>query len=122
VCGYNGSKESARAVHDAVPILQKAKDVRLIWVDPARDSEAFGAPPGTAMAESLNRQGIKATAESMLSNGVNPAEAVMSKARELGAGVIVMGAYGHSRIREFVLGGATRHALSNLSIPLLMSH
>lgn len=122
VCGYNGSKESARAVHDAVPILRKAKDVRLIWVDPANDTEPFGAPPGTAMAESLQRQGVKATAESVLSKGVNPAEAVMMKARELGSGLIVMGAYGHSRIREFVLGGATRHALSSLTIPLLMSH
>jgi nucleotide-binding universal stress UspA family protein len=122
VCGYNGSKESARAVHDAVPILRKAKDVRLLWVDPASDTEPFGAPPGTAMAESLQRQGVKATAESVLSNGVNPAEAVMMKARELGSGLIVMGAYGHSRIREFVLGGATRHALSSLTIPLLMSH
>ncbi|HYN00290.1 MAG TPA: universal stress protein [Aestuariivirgaceae bacterium] len=122
VCGYNGSKESARAVHDAVPILRKAKDVRLIWVDPASDTEPFGAPPGTAMAESLQRQGVKATAESVLSKGVNPAEAVMMKARELGSGLIVMGAYGHSRIREFVLGGATRHALSSLTIPLLMSH
>lgn len=122
VCGYNGSKESARAVHDAVPILRKAKDVRLLWVDPARDTEPAGAPPRTAMAESLHRQGVKAKAESVLSNGVNPAEAVMMKARELGAGMIVMGAYGHSRIREFVLGGATRHALSNLTVPLLMSH
>jgi nucleotide-binding universal stress UspA family protein len=122
VCGYNGSKESARAVHDAVPLLRKAGDVRLLWVDPERTAESSGTPPGTDMAASLHRQGVKATAESVQSKGVNPAEAVMMKARDLGAGVIVMGAYGHSRIREFVLGGATRHALSNLNIPLLMSH
>ena len=46
----------------------------------------------------------------------------MAKARELGAGLVVLGAYGHSRIREFVLGGATRHALSTMTVPLLMSH
>jgi nucleotide-binding universal stress UspA family protein len=121
VCGYNGSKEAARAIHDALPILRNAKDVRVVWVDPPKDRE-LAAPPGADMAESLQRHGVKATAEAVESNGANPAEAVMAKAREVGAGLIVMGAYGHSRIREFVLGGATRHALSNLAVPLLMSH
>jgi nucleotide-binding universal stress UspA family protein len=121
VCGYNGSKEAARAIHDALPILRNAKDVRVVWVDPPKDRE-LAAPPGADMAESLQRHGVKATAQAVESNGANPAEAVMAKAREVGAGLIVMGAYGHSRIREFVLGGATRHALSNLAVPLLMSH
>jgi nucleotide-binding universal stress UspA family protein len=118
VCGYNGSKEAARAVHDAVPLLKKAKDVRLLWVDPASEAESSGAE----MAESLKRHGIKARAEAVESGGANPAEVVMAKARELGAGIVVLGAYGHSRIREFVLGGATRHALSTMTVPLLMSH
>jgi nucleotide-binding universal stress UspA family protein len=120
VCAYDGSKEAARAVHDAVPLLQKSKDVRLFWVDP--DSDPSSPPPGSDMAESLRRHGIKATAEALPSGGANPAEAVLAKGRELGAGIMVMGAYGHSRIREFVLGGATRHALANISIPLFMSH
>jgi nucleotide-binding universal stress UspA family protein len=74
------------------------------------------------MAESLRRHGIKAEAEALPSGGLNPAEVVVAKGRALGAGMMVMGAYGHSRIREFVLGGATRHALANISIPLFMSH
>jgi nucleotide-binding universal stress UspA family protein len=121
VCGYNGSKEAARAVHDALPILKKARNVRLLWVDPARELEA-GALPGADMAESLRRHGVKASAESLPSQGLNPAEAIMTQARETGAGVVVMGAYGHSRIREFVLGGATRHALATMTMPLLVSH
>lgn len=122
VCGYNGSKEAARAVHDAIPLLKKAKDVRLLWVDPVSEADQSGIPPGAGMAESLHRHGVKATAETVHSEGLNPAETVMVRARDLGAGMIVMGAYGHSRIREFVLGGATRHALSNIAVPLFMSH
>jgi nucleotide-binding universal stress UspA family protein len=122
ICGYNGSKESARAVHDALPFLKKADDVRLIWVDPSLETETAGALPGADMAESLDRHGVRATAESMPTNGINPAEALLMRARDLGSGMIVMGAYGHSRLREFVLGGATRQALSGLSIPLVLSH
>ena len=68
------------------------------------------------MVESLRRHGVKASAESLPSHGRNPAEAIMAQARETGAGLVVMGAYGHSRIREFVLGGATRHALSAMTL------
>jgi nucleotide-binding universal stress UspA family protein len=122
VCGYNGSKEAARAVHDALPFLKRADDVRLVWVDPALDAETAGPVPGAEMAESLDRHGVRVTAESMPTNGINPAEALLTRARDLGSGMIVMGAYGHSRLREFVLGGATRQALSTLSIPLVLSH
>src|SRR5688572_29038140 len=121
VCGYNGSKEAARAIHDAIPILKQATNVRLLWVDPETDADS-PAPRGADMAESLRRHGVKATAEAVPSGGVNAAEAVMRKAKDLEAGVVVMGAYGHSRIREFVLGGATRHALAQITTPLLMSH
>jgi nucleotide-binding universal stress UspA family protein len=121
VCGYNGSKEAARAVYDALPILKQAKRVRLLWVDPARELEP-GALPGADMAESLRRHDVVVFAESLPSHGLNPAEAIMAQAREQGAGLVVMGAYGHSRIREFVLGGATRHALATMTMPLLVSH
>jgi nucleotide-binding universal stress UspA family protein len=122
VCGYNGSKEAARAVQDALPFLKKAEDVRLVWVDPSLERETAGPLPGADMAESLDRHGVKATMEPMPTNGINPAEALLTRARDLGAGLIVMGAYGHSRLREFVLGGATREALSTLSVPLILSH
>jgi nucleotide-binding universal stress UspA family protein len=122
ICGYNGSKEAARAVHDALPFLKRADDVRLVWVDPALVSETAGPLPGADMAESLDRHGVRATAESMPTNGINPAEALLTRARDLGSGMIVMGAYGHSRLKEFILGGATRYALSNMRVPLVLSH
>jgi nucleotide-binding universal stress UspA family protein len=74
------------------------------------------------MAESLDRHGVRATSESMPTNGTNPSEALLTKARDLEAGMIVTGTYGHSRLREYVLGGATRHALSAIDVPLLMLH
>jgi nucleotide-binding universal stress UspA family protein len=122
VCGYNGSKESARAIHDALPFLIPAGDVRLVWVDPSRNSESAGPLPGAEMAEVLDRHGIKVTAEGMPTSGQDVGEALLTRAQDLGADLIVMGAYGHSRLREYVLGGATRSALSNIRIPLLMSH
>ncbi len=122
ICGYDRSREASRAIHDALPILTKAADVRLVWVDPSKDEQAAGPLPGADMAASLARHGVKATAESMPTTGINPAQALFTRARDLGAGLIVMGAYGHSRLHEFVLGGATRHALANIAVPLLMAH
>jgi nucleotide-binding universal stress UspA family protein len=122
ICGYNGSKEAARAIHDALPLLKRAADVRLVWVDPSKTHGTAGALPGADMAESLDRHGVKVTVEPMPTSGQDAAEALLTRARDLDAGVIVMGAYGHSRLREYVLGGATRNALSAMSVPLMMSH
>jgi nucleotide-binding universal stress UspA family protein len=122
VCGYNGSREATRAVYDALPVLQRAENVQLVWVDPYLDPERAGVIPGADMAECLDRHGVRITAEAMPTNGINPAEALLTRARDLGAGMLVMGAYGHSRLREFVLGGATKEALTHLSVPLLLSH
>jgi nucleotide-binding universal stress UspA family protein len=121
-CGYNGSKEASRALHEALPLLIGASDVRLIWVDPPEEETAHAMPHGHLMVACLHRQGVKAKVETRTSDGRNAADVVIARAGELKAGILVMGAYGHSRIREFVLGGATRHALNNIPIPMLMSH
>lgn len=121
-CGYNGSKEASRALHEAIPLLIQASEVRLIWVDPPEGEPVDLIPPGSLMAASLSRHGVKAKVDTLPSNGRNAADVVIARAEELKAGILVMGAYGHSRIREFVLGGATRDALSRIPIPLLMSH
>ena len=121
ICGYDGNKEAGRAIREAVPLLLKATDVRIVWVDPPKRQEAEPAP-GADMAQMLTRHGVKVTAESMPAGGINAAEALLVRARDLGAGLLVMGAYGHTRLREFVLGGATRHALHHVSVPLFLSH
>lgn len=70
----------------------------------------------------LARHNIKAVAEPMMTDGHNAGEALLMRAHDLGADLLVMGAYAHSRMREFVFGGATHHVLANMTIPVLMSH
>jgi nucleotide-binding universal stress UspA family protein len=120
--GWNGSREAARAAFDAVPILKLYGSVRIVSVDPHRDPERRGSIAGADLAESLARHGVKATAEPYLTDGLDPGLALMQHAEDTGARLIVMGAYGHSRFREFILGGSTASVLARLSRPVLMSH
>jgi nucleotide-binding universal stress UspA family protein len=122
IAGWNGTRESARAVFDALPFLKRASEVRVIWVDPQRDRDNSGSLPGAEIATVLSRHDVKVTAEPLPTSGMNAGEALLQKARDNGADLLVMGAYGHSRMREFVFGGATRHVLRNATIPVLMSH
>ena len=121
IIGYNSSREAARALFDALPLLRPAKDVRVIWVNPQTERSIAGDVPGAEAAAALARHGIKATAEG-LPAGSNAGEALLRRAQDLGADLVVMGAYAHSRLREYIFGGATQHVLENATIPVLMSH
>jgi nucleotide-binding universal stress UspA family protein len=122
IVGINGTRESARAMFDALPLLRLVKETRLVWVDPYRQRPEAGEVPGAEEAAVLSRHGIKTTAEPMMTDGRNAGEALLMRANDLGADLLVMGAYAHSRMREFVFGGATRHVLEHMTIPVLMSH
>ena len=122
IIGINGTKESSRAMFDALPLLRLVKETRLVWVDPYRQSGEAGEVPGAEEAAVLSRHGIKVVAEPMMTDGHNAGEALLMRANDLGADLLVMGAYAHSRMREFVFGGATRHVLEHMKIPVLMSH
>ncbi|MEQ1523182.1 MAG: universal stress protein [Aestuariivirga sp.] len=122
IIGFNGTRESSRAMFDALPLLRLVKETRLVWVDPYRQSGVAGEIPGVEEATVLSRHGIKVTAEPMMTTGHNAGEALLMRANDLGADLLVMGAYAHSRMREFVFGGATRHVLEHMTIPVLMSH
>jgi nucleotide-binding universal stress UspA family protein len=122
IVGINGTRESSRAMFDALPLLRLVKETRLVWVDPYRQSREAGEVPGAEEAAVLSRHGIKAVAEPMMTDGRNAGEALLLRANDLGADLLVMGAYAHSRMREFVFGGATRHVLEHMTIPVLMSH
>jgi nucleotide-binding universal stress UspA family protein len=121
IIGYNASREAARALFDALPLLRQAKDVRVVWVDPQTERSIAGEVPCAEAAAALARHGIKATAEG-LPSGINAGEALLQRANDLGAGLVVMGAYAHSRLREYIFGGATQHVLGKAVIPVLMSH
>jgi nucleotide-binding universal stress UspA family protein len=117
---WNRTRESTRAVHDALPFLTRAKAVTVLEANPT----AGGAPhiAGAEIAQHLARHGVKVEVEVSVVNEVSTGSALLSRAAEIGADLLVMGAYGHSRLREYTLGGVTRHILKHMTLPVLMSH
>lgn len=119
---WRPAREAARAVHDALPLLMRASAVDVLAVD-ARDADpAEGDTSGAELALHLGRRGIDATLVRR-DSGSRPVSAVLLEhAREHGAQMIVAGGYGHSRLREWALGGVTRELLKTASVPVLYSH
>ena len=115
---WNGTREAARAVYDALPILEKAKKTIVFSVNQPQASHI----PGTDMCAYLARHGVKAEAQHTIARDIQVGDAILNAAADSVADLIVMGAYGHSRLREFVLGGATRQLLNHMTVPVLMSH
>jgi nucleotide-binding universal stress UspA family protein len=119
VC-WDGSRAATRAIADAMPLLQKAKQVDIVMV--ATHRAKSDEIPGADLGQHLARHGLKVDVKSMVSPDINVASTVLSYAADSSADMIVMGGYGHSRLREFVLGGVTRGILSAMTVPTLMSH
>jgi nucleotide-binding universal stress UspA family protein len=122
VIGWDGGREAARAAFDALPLLKRANKVRVVRVDPQKDPSLRGSVAGADLAETLSRHGIKAEAQGYPTDGLDEGQALMRCAEDSGAGLIVMGAYGHNRLAEFIFGGATRFVLNRMARPVLMSH
>jgi nucleotide-binding universal stress UspA family protein len=122
IIGWDGGREAARATFDALPLLKKAAKVRVVRIDPQKDPSLRGSVAGADLAEALARHGVKAEAQGYPTDGQDEGQALMRCAEDAGAGLIVMGAYGHSRLAEFIFGGATRFVLNRLVCPVLMSH
>jgi nucleotide-binding universal stress UspA family protein len=119
---WNGRREAARAVFDALPILHGANDVKVVWVNPQSERERTQDIPGADICTALSRHGVKCQATEQVSPRGSVGETLMARATEMGADLLVMGCYGHARLREFVFGGASRHVLNHMPIPVLMSH
>jgi nucleotide-binding universal stress UspA family protein len=102
--------------------LAGADAVTVLSVDPQPAPDGHGELPGADIALYLARHGVKAQIERTVSAGVPVGELLLSRAADLDADLLVMGAYGHSRARELLLGGATRSILAGMTIPVLMSH
>jgi nucleotide-binding universal stress UspA family protein len=121
VAGWDGSLQAIRAVSAALPLLRLADSVKLALINPDELSELHGEQPGADMALYLARHGVKV--EVVLERTASTeGHALMSLATDCGAGLIVCGAYGHSRYRELVLGGVTRELLERTPVPLLIAH
>jgi nucleotide-binding universal stress UspA family protein len=118
---WNASREAARAVTDALPLLQRAKWVEVVAFEPERSGADHGAEPGADIALYLARHGVKVSVARQQA-GIDVGSQILSRAADSDADLIVMGAYGHSRARELVLGGATRSLLEAMTVPVLMAH
>jgi nucleotide-binding universal stress UspA family protein len=121
VVGWDGSMPALRAIAGALPLLARARAVRLALVNPERETGLHGDEPGADMARYLARHGVPV--EVVVEQTGEPAgDALLRIAKTSGAGLLVSGAFGHSRYREIVLGGVTRILLERAAIPLLLAH
>jgi nucleotide-binding universal stress UspA family protein len=118
VVAWNGSTETARCIALSMPFLERAVSVVVLTVE----GWQVPGPSGDQVTAHLQRNGIKATARNVVSGSRSVGEAILDETREVNADLIVKGAYTHSRLRQLVFGGATRHLLHNTPIPLFMAH
>jgi nucleotide-binding universal stress UspA family protein len=116
---WNATREAARAATGALPILKKADKVIILLIDPRSDG---GEQPGAGVASWLVRHGVKAVVQRDTAADSNVGGVILSRAADHDADLIVMGLYGHSRVREWVLGGASRTLLASMTVPLLVAH
>jgi nucleotide-binding universal stress UspA family protein len=119
VC-WDGSRAAARAIGDAMPLLERCKAIDVVTV--AREQGQRNELPGFDIAQHLARHKLKVNLKRIVTSDIDVGSALLSHAADSGADLIVMGGYGHSRLREFVLGGATRAVLQSMTVPILMSH
>lgn len=117
---WNQSTEAMSAVRRALPLLRLAESVEIAVIDPGR-SGVERAEPGQALAQMLTRHGVKAEISVIARTAPSISEEINRRATETGADLIVMGAYGHSRFREAILGGATRNMLQKSKLPVFMA-
>lgn len=118
---WNATLEAGVAVRSALDMLAHADSVHLAVVDPDARPHAMGEEPGADMARFLARHHVNVTVDSLASGGNDPALVLQRHARDIGAELIVMGAYGHSRMRERFFGGTTETMTRNIGTPVLMA-
>jgi len=119
VC-WDGSRAAARAVGDSLPLIAKANNVQVLTVITGKFDE--NDVSGADIAEHLARYNLRTELNRLPAPDIDVANAILSHAADADADLIVMGAFAHSRLRDFVLGGATRGMLESMTVPILMSH
>jgi nucleotide-binding universal stress UspA family protein len=117
--GWDGSSSAARAAGDAMPFLERAKMVQVVVVSERGKSDEIA---GADIAQHLARHGVTVEVKQIVAPDARPAEVLLSHAADTSADLLVLGGYGHSRLREFVLGGVTRSILETMTVPTLMAH
>ena len=121
VVAWDGSREAARAALDALPLLKKCTTVHLLIINPNEQAETHGEEPGADFALFLARHDIKVEIEIRYTQTII-GNAILQACQELSADLLVMGAYGHSRFREMLMGGVSKTILTKMNLPVLMAH
>lgn len=120
---WSGTRESARAAFDALPLLADADSVRVLGVaEPAAGGDGRNGLPDTAITAALARHGVKVSALSSAPGNKSVTDEILARLADVDGDLLVMGAYGHSRFREFIFGGVTRHVVRHMPVPTLFSH
>jgi nucleotide-binding universal stress UspA family protein len=121
--GWTPTRESARAVHDALALLPPSAKVTVLTVESPKSASGDPTLPTANIAEHLARHELNVSVSTTVATeGLSPADALLDYASDISADLLVVGGYGHSRTREMVLGGVTRDLLRHMTLPVLMSH
>ena len=119
---WNGGREAARAIGDALPLLERAKRIDILAVDDDGEPDVAERLAGARLGAWLHAHGIAAGVERHEVRDIGIGEWLLDRAADLGSDLIVMGGYGHARMRELVLGGVTRTVLRSMTVPVFMAH
>ena len=122
VVAWNPTREAARAIADALPILERARKVTVLSVNPERITDPEPGIPTFDIAHHLARHGVSVESATAITDGVTTADTLLNYVSDCGADLLAMGGYGHSRAREALFGGVTRTILSQMTVPVLMAH
>ena len=117
---WDGSRSAARAISDALPLIVRAKSIEVVSI--AAKDDKRDEVPGADIAHHLARHRLKVELKRIIAPDTEVADTILSYVADTATDMIVMGGYGHSRLREFLLGGATRAMLASMTVPTFMSH
>jgi nucleotide-binding universal stress UspA family protein len=120
--GWSGTRESARAAHDALPFIKSAKGTRIFWVGKQNDKSHFIEQTAEQIAIGLDRHGAKVTVTHIEPGSISIGDELLNTASDTGADMIVTGGFGHSKFYDFVLGATTNHILKTMTVPVFLSH
>ena len=120
--GWDASVEASKAVRDAIGLMKAADEVHAVLIDPVPSFEGHGPEPGADLGAYLGRHGIAAVIHRLPREGKETGEVLRRTAVDLAADLMVMGGFGHSRLRERIFGGTTTSTMKNPVVPVLMAH
>ena len=122
IIAWDARREAARAVGDALPLLTAAEEAEVVTVNARPGRGGHGPEPGADIARHLARHGVKVKLAQLASGPLSVGDLLLNRAADQGADLIVMGAYAHSRLRDLVLGGVTKHMLKHMTVPVFTAH